>query len=67
MSNRDPSIRERKCRLKASNVKKGLVQVQVWVPADRRDDLHEIARSWRHSHDTQLAWKRRMSVAERNA
>jgi len=63
----DHTIRERKLRLRASNEKKGLVQVQVWVPADRRDDLYEMARGWRKSHDNQLTWQRRMSQAERNA
>lgn len=66
MSDYDPSIRARKQRLKASNSKKGLVQVQVWVPNDRRDDLYILARSWRQEHDTARNWERKASTLERN-
>ncbi len=43
----DPTIKTRIARLKASNAKKGLVQVQVWIPEDKRQDLHKLARKWR--------------------
>jgi len=38
---------DRNRRLQDSNRKKGLVQVKVWIPESRVDDLKELAAKWR--------------------
>ena len=38
---------QRTARLKASNAKKGLVQVSVWIPAERAAELKAQALAWR--------------------
>lgn len=38
---------ERTARLKASNAKKGLKQVTVWVPRERVEDVKALAAKWR--------------------
>jgi len=43
----NPTQVERDRRLKAANAKRGLKQVSVWVPADRAQELKELAEKWR--------------------
>jgi hypothetical protein len=38
---------EKQARLRERNDKKGLVQVKLWIPAKKREELHALAAKWR--------------------
>lgn len=44
-----PTQSERTARLKEANKKRGLVQVSVWIPIGRRQELKDLAKKWREA------------------
>ena len=42
-----PTQPERTARLKEANKKRGLVQMSVWIPKERRQELKDLAEKWR--------------------
>ena len=42
---------ERNETLQANNAKKGLVQVKVWIPEDRREEFLELAAKMREEKE----------------
>lgn len=48
---------ERTARLKASNAKKGLKQVTVWVPCERVEDVKALAAKWRAAKCLKDKWR----------
>lgn len=50
MSKADPTAGTRMARLRANNKAKGLAEVKVWIPENRRQELLRLTADWRIDH-----------------